>query len=81
MTDFRDAFPDLNFQGVGDLIAEGDYVVGRWEVAALTLGQLFAISGWARYRRLLGEKWCSQGQQFFALSRGVLPKNWHRKMR
>jgi len=29
MTDFRDAFPDLNFRGVGDLIAEGDYVVGR----------------------------------------------------
>src|ERR1700678_559683 len=26
MTEFRDAFPDLNFRGVGDLIAEGDYV-------------------------------------------------------
>jgi hypothetical protein len=31
MTDFREAFPDLNFWGVADLIAEGDYVVGRWE--------------------------------------------------
>jgi hypothetical protein len=31
MTDFREAFPDLNFQGVGNLIAEGNYVVGRWE--------------------------------------------------
>ena len=28
MTDFREAFPDLNFWGVADLIAEGDYVVG-----------------------------------------------------
>jgi SnoaL-like polyketide cyclase len=26
MTDFRAAFPDLNFRGTADLIAEGDYV-------------------------------------------------------
>ena len=31
MTDFRAAFPDLNFWGAADLIAEGDCVVGRWE--------------------------------------------------
>ena len=31
MTDFRVAFPDLNFWGTADLIAEGDYVVGQWE--------------------------------------------------
>ena len=31
MTGFREAFPDLNFWGAADLIAEGDYVVGRWE--------------------------------------------------
>lgn len=30
ITDFRAAFPDLGFGGAGDLIAEGDYVVGRW---------------------------------------------------
>ena len=30
MTDFRAAFPDLAFGGAGELIAEGDYVVGRW---------------------------------------------------
>ena len=28
MTDFRKAFPDLNFWGAADLLAEGDYVVG-----------------------------------------------------
>jgi len=28
MTGFRNAFPDLNFWGAADLIAEGDYVVG-----------------------------------------------------
>jgi SnoaL-like polyketide cyclase len=31
---FREAFPDLNFWGTADLIAEGDYVVGRWEVSS-----------------------------------------------
>ena len=31
MTDFRAAFPDLNFCGTADLSAEGDYVVGQWE--------------------------------------------------
>ena len=30
MTDFRAAFPDLNFWATADLIAEGDYVVGQW---------------------------------------------------
>ena len=30
MADFRAAFPDLGFGGAADLIAEGDYVVGRW---------------------------------------------------
>ena len=31
MTEFRAAFPDLNFWGTADLIAEGDYVVGQWD--------------------------------------------------
>ena len=31
MVGFRKAFPDLSFGGTADLIAEGDYVVGRWE--------------------------------------------------
>src|ERR1051326_3543749 len=30
ITGFRKAFPDLGFGGAADLIAEGDYVVGRW---------------------------------------------------
>src|SRR5258708_37879137 len=31
MSDFRAAFPNLNFWEAADLIPEGDYVVGRWE--------------------------------------------------
>jgi predicted ester cyclase len=41
MTDFREAFPDLNFQGVGNLIAEGNYVVGRWEGGGTHAGPAF----------------------------------------
>jgi len=41
MTDFRRAFPDLNFWGAADLIAEGDYVVGRWEGGGTHTGPAF----------------------------------------
>src|SRR5260221_11687681 len=42
MTDFRRAFPDLNFWGAADLIAEGDYVVGRWEGGGTHTGPAFS---------------------------------------
>jgi predicted ester cyclase len=42
MTEFRNAFPDLNFRGVGDLIAEGDYVVARWEGGGTHTGPAFS---------------------------------------
>jgi predicted ester cyclase len=41
MMDFRKAFPDLNFWGTADLIAEGDYVVGRWEGGGTHTGPAF----------------------------------------
>ena len=41
MTDFRKAFPDLNFWGTADLIAEGDYVVGQWEGGGTHTGEPF----------------------------------------
>jgi predicted ester cyclase len=42
MTGFRDAFPDLHFWGAADLIAEGDYVVGRWEGGGTHTGPAFS---------------------------------------
>ncbi len=42
MTDFREAFPDLNFWGIADLIAEGDYVVGRWAGGGTHTGPAFS---------------------------------------
>ncbi|MDR3712646.1 MAG: ester cyclase [Puia sp.] len=41
MTGFRTAFPDLNFWGAADLIAEGDFVVGRWEGGGTHTGPAF----------------------------------------
>ena len=41
MTGFREAFPDLEFWGAADLIAEGDYVVGRWEGGGTHTGPAF----------------------------------------
>src|SRR6202023_154129 len=42
MTDFRSSFPDLSFWGAADLIAEGDYVVGRWEGGGTHTGPAFS---------------------------------------
>jgi predicted ester cyclase len=41
MTGFRAAFPDLEFWGAADLIAEGDYVVGLWEGGGTHTGPAF----------------------------------------
>ena len=38
---FRAAFPDLNFWGTADLIAEGDYVAGQWEGGGTHTGDAF----------------------------------------
>jgi predicted ester cyclase len=42
MNGFREAFPDLNFWGAADLIAEGDHVVGRWEGGGMHTGPGFS---------------------------------------
>lgn len=41
MNGFRAAFPDLGFSGTADLIAEGDYVVGRWAGGGTHTGPAF----------------------------------------
>lgn len=42
MMDFHAAFPDLKFWGAADLIAEGDFVVGRWEGGGTHTGRAFS---------------------------------------
>lgn len=41
-TKFRDAFPDLNFWGTAELLAEGDYVIGQWEGGGTHTGPAFS---------------------------------------
>src|ERR1700748_828253 len=45
MIGFREAFPDLNFWGTADLIAEGEYVVVAGRAEARILARLSAIFG------------------------------------
>jgi predicted ester cyclase len=42
MTGLREAFPDLAFASTADLIAEGDYVVSRWEGGGTHIGLAFS---------------------------------------
>lgn len=42
MVGFRQAFPDLSFAGAASLIAEGDYVVGRWIGGGTHTGPAFS---------------------------------------
>jgi predicted ester cyclase len=42
MMAFREALPDLGFAGTADLIAEGDFVVGRWEGGGTHTGPAFS---------------------------------------
>lgn len=42
ITAFRAAFPDLGFAGAAELIAEGDYVVGRWIGGGTHTGPAFS---------------------------------------
>jgi predicted ester cyclase len=42
MIGFRRAFPDLGFTGAAELIAEGDYVVGRWVGGGTHTGPAFS---------------------------------------
>jgi hypothetical protein len=44
MAEFREAFPDLNFWGVGEPIAEGDFVAARWDGGGTHTGPAFSKS-------------------------------------
>ena len=42
MVDLREAFPDWRLHIIGNLIAEGDYVVGRWEGGGTHTGSAYS---------------------------------------
>jgi predicted ester cyclase len=70
MTDFREAFPDLNFQGVGDLIADGSYVVGRWEGGGTHTGPAFCDFRMGSIPAASGRKMKFAGTTVLRLERG-----------
>ena len=47
----REGFPDLNFWGTADLIAEGDFVVGQWEGGGTDIGLPSTTSYRSAFRR------------------------------
>jgi predicted ester cyclase len=70
MVEFRSAFPDLDFRGVGDLIAEGDYVVGRWEGGGTHTGPAFSDFRMGSIPAASGRKMKFAGTTVLRLERG-----------
>lgn len=72
MTDFRAAFPDLKFWGAADLIAEGDYVVGRWEGGGTHTGPAFGDFLAGRLPAATGRKMHFTGTTVLKLENGKI---------
>ena len=72
MSEFRDAFPDLNFWGVGGLIAEGDYVVGRWDGGGTHTGPAFRDLPIGELPANSGKKMRFTGTSVFRLQDGKI---------
>ena len=70
MTEFRTAFPDLEFRAVGDLIAEGDTVVGRWEGGGSHTGPAFGDFRLGSLRAASGRKMQFAGMSVLRLQQG-----------
>ncbi|PYX09414.1 MAG: ester cyclase [Acidobacteria bacterium] len=72
MTEFREAFPDLNFWGVGSLIAEGDYVVGRWDGGGTHTGPAFSDPPVWTFPAASGRKIRFTGTTVFRIENGKI---------
>lgn len=81
MTEFRAAFPDLNFWAVGDLIAEGDYVVGRWDGGGTHTGPAFSDPPSGTSLRHPARRSASRGRPSSASRMARSRKNSARKAR
>jgi predicted ester cyclase len=75
MTDFREAFPDLCFQGAGDLIAEGNYVVARWEGSGTHTGPAFSDFRMGSLPAASGRKMKFTGTSVFRIDQGRIAED------
>lgn len=72
LTDFVEAFPDLSFDVVGDLIAEGDYVVGRWEGGGTHTGPAFGDLPLGSLQAASGKKIHFSGTTVYRVEHGMI---------
>ena len=72
MQEFRVAFPDLNFWGVGDPIAEGDYVAARWDGGGTHTGPAFADLPVGSLPAASGKKVRFTGTSVFKIQNGKI---------
>jgi predicted ester cyclase len=72
ITEFREAFPDLNFWGTGDLIAEGNYVVGRWEGGGTHTGPAFSDLAVGSLPKASGRKMRFTGTSVLRIENGKI---------
>jgi steroid delta-isomerase-like uncharacterized protein len=70
MTDYRAAFPDLAFQMVGQLVAEGNAVVARWEGGGTHTGPAFSDFRMGSLPSASGRKMKFAGVSDFRLEQG-----------
>jgi predicted ester cyclase len=70
MTDYLEAFPDLSFQVVGDLVAEGNTVVGRWVGGGTHSGPAFSDFRIGSLPAATGRKMKFSGTSVFRLEQG-----------
>ena len=76
MVGFREAFPDLNFWGAADLIAEGAYVVGRWEGGGTHTGPAFSDFLIGSLPAASGRKMRFTGTTVLRVENGKIVEHW-----
>ena len=72
MIEFREAFPDVNLWGVGGLIAEGDYVFGRWDGGGTHTGPAFSDLRVGSFPAGSGRKIRFTGTTIFRIKNGKI---------
>jgi predicted ester cyclase len=70
MADYREAFSDLSFQATGNLIAEGNTVVARWEGGGTHTGPAFSDFRMGSLPAASGRKMKFAGTSVFRLEQG-----------
>ena len=68
----REVFPDLKFWIVGDIVAEGDYVCGRWAGGGTHTGPEFSDLPAGTLTANSGKKVEFSGMSFFKLKDGKI---------